>query len=704
VTEQDLKQEIDREGVNTPSSLFDEGALDRDSAVAPLFDIGSIVLEKYQVIKLLGVGGMGSVYQVRNLHSHVEYALKYLNGQHATNTVWRRFHNEVRAAGKLDHPNLVKVHDFGLLPDGQPYFIMDLVHGVTLADELKAKTRLSLERTLKIMIQVAFAMAYAHDHGVVHRDIKPSNIMITSDQEIFAGNVKLVDFGIAKLTGQDGYNQMTLTRTGEIFGSPLYMSPEQCAGIATDHRSDLYSFGCVMYEALTGAPPILGETALSTMSKHQSERPVPLKEASLGITFPAVSELIIAKLLEKDPESRYQNAHELLADLVRLEQHLVAGASAPNVVARDVQKHVVSPSISDSKWYQVSLPMAALLMLVGFSTGLFTGFGVQPFTQKGTSMAQSSPFSSTGVVELKKADTFAQQPHETLFDENIKSFSQTGGLNRLFVFPSESIGQISMENSPVVDAKVGEHFENFLPLNFVASRYLYQHPKFILKFRPDELFAVVLGDCDQNLDELLQGLTTQNFLQSLRLPNSSVTESALPIIGKMKALKRLDLTGSRLSGSALAKMKNLLNLENLTLTQVSDAKTLLQALKRTHNLTVFSLTHTVLDAEDLTLISKIRTITDLDLTGDTVLNDRTVRILENLPLLRGLDIEGCQITPASIPAYKRMHRLIKLHITGDSWSEKEKQQLQSELGPKCEIDWRGPLSTFKEIGKVIADP
>lgn len=703
MTDQDLERQVDREQMRNSSVLADVDSHDGESAAAPLFSIGSIVLEKYQVVKLLGVGGMGSVYQVRNLHSHVEYALKYLDSQHTTNTVWRRFDNEARAAGKLDHPNLVKVHDFGLLPDGQPYFVMDLVRGVTLADELKSKTRLPLERTLKIMIQVAFAMAYAHDHGVVHRDIKPSNIMLASEQEIFAGNVKLVDFGIAKLTGQDTYNQMTLTRTGEIFGSPLYMSPEQCAGIATDHRSDLYSFGCVMYEALTGAPPILGDSALSTMSKHQNERPVSLKEASLGITFPAASELIIAKLLEKDPQRRYQSAHELLSDLVSLEQHLVAGASAPNVVARDVQKQNALPPVAQSKWYRISVPMAVLLLAAGFFTGLFVGFYVQPEKSKAVSVSQNLPIANGGVIELKKADTFAQQPHETLFDERVKSFSQTGGLSRLFVFPSESIGQISMEEGPVVDAKVGEHFENFLPLKLNASQYLYQHPKLILKFRPDELAVVNLNDCDQNLDELLQGLTTQKFLQTLKLANSSVTESSLPIIGKMKSLTRLDLTGSRLTGANLVQMKNLLNLENLTLTQVSDAKTLLQTLKKSHNLKLLALTRTVLDVDDLNTISKIKTIRELDLTGDSVLNDRTIAVLQNLPNLHGLDIEACNITAASIPVYKKMHRLIKLHITGDNWSDQEKQRLQSELGPKCEIDWRGPRSTINEIGKVLTD-
>ncbi|CAN5155412.1 hypothetical protein BH10CYA1_BH10CYA1_30930 [soil metagenome] len=345
-----------------------------ETSASALFNPGSIILEKYLVIKLLGRGGMGSVYQVRDLKLRTEFALKCLNSQHTNNVVWRRFDNEARAANRLDHPNLIKVHDSGLLPDGQPYFVMDLVRGVTLADLLKEKTRLPLERTLKLMIQVAFAVAYAHDNGVIHRDIKPSNIMIGNDNEIVEGNVKLVDFGIAKLTGQDCFNQLTLTRTGEIFGSPLYMSPEQCAGIATDHRSDLYSFGCVIYECLTGAPPILADNALSTMIKHQNDRPVSMKQASLGITFPGASELIVAKLLEKNPEQRYQNAHELLADLVSLEQHIVSGSSEPSVVLKSVSaKSALPPKKSGFSLTQISAPIAVLLLIAGFFGGFFTG-------------------------------------------------------------------------------------------------------------------------------------------------------------------------------------------------------------------------------------------------------------------------------------------------------------------------------------------
>lgn len=176
------------------TSTTDNFAPDGIIALAP----GSKILERYKVIALLGKGGMGSVYHVEHVHLKSEFALKVLN-KLADSNVWRRFDNEAKAASRLDHPNLIKVQDSGLLPDGQPFFIMDLVKGETLADLIKRNGRIPLRETLKIFIQVGFALAYAHDNGVIHRDLKPSNIMIAKTQEgSLIGTVKVVDLGHCK--------------------------------------------------------------------------------------------------------------------------------------------------------------------------------------------------------------------------------------------------------------------------------------------------------------------------------------------------------------------------------------------------------------------------------------------------------------------------------------------------------------------------
>ncbi len=314
---------------NTPHTPHDFANQDRTHGSSGLnsYDApvqlapGKKIMDKFIVVEHLGTGGMGSVFKVQHVHLKTFYALKCLNHKQGNDAIWRRFENEARAANRLDHPNLIKVHDSGLLPDGQPYFVMDLVEGITIGQELAARGTFTLAQSLKIFIQVGFALSYAHANGVIHRDIKPSNIMLVKNiTGSLGGTVKVVDFGIAKLTGKDEFNQQTLTRTGEVFGSPLYMSPEQCMGVAVDHRSDLYSLGCVLYEALTGAPPVVGDSALSTMMKHQNETPSAMRQASLGLDFPDSIEYVVAKLLEKDPNNRYQNASLLTADLVAIEQ------------------------------------------------------------------------------------------------------------------------------------------------------------------------------------------------------------------------------------------------------------------------------------------------------------------------------------------------------------------------------------------------
>lgn len=362
------------------------------------------------MLNLLGKGGMGSVFHIRHIESGAEYALKVLAKQ-SDETSWRRFDNEAKTASRLSHPNLIKVHETGLLPDGQPFFIMEIVKGETLADLIKKTGRLPLERVIKIFIHVGFALSYAHENGVIHRDLKPSNIMISRDDNgSLISAVKVVDLGIAKLTGIDEFNQQTLTRTGEIFGSPLYMSPEQCLGIPVDTRTDLYSMGCSMYEALTGAPPIIGENALSTMMKHQSDKPLPLKEASLGITFPPEIERLVALLLEKDPDKRYQSAQLLTHDLVQLDQVFCQnGYPADSSTYQALPKSITERP--PAKIMNSQNLIVSLFAIAAFLLGMFTSRMINTTHSPDAKVRQNPP--TDGAIASPKAHEFKpqQKPH-----------------------------------------------------------------------------------------------------------------------------------------------------------------------------------------------------------------------------------------------------------------------------------------------------
>lgn len=289
---------------------------------------GQIFAERYEIIELIGKGGSGTVYKVRHLHLDKMFALKILHASGAENEedTALRFQQEAKLGTRLDHAGIVRVHDFGVF-DGKSFMIMDLLTGESLSQLIK-KQALTEERLVRIFAQILNALSYAHEKSVIHRDIKPNNVLIHQDEN-GEDQVTLVDLGIAKLlSAQD----MNLTKTGEIFGTPLYMSPEQCLGQAVDARSDIYSVGCVLYEVLAGTPPFRGATVFEIINKHVSEAPPPVPQANKRGRATARLEAIVLKALAKDKIDRYQFALEMASDLKQIE-HAQAGVLADMKVA-----------------------------------------------------------------------------------------------------------------------------------------------------------------------------------------------------------------------------------------------------------------------------------------------------------------------------------------------------------------------------------
>jgi len=276
--------------------------------------------DKYEVLSLLGRGGMGAVYKVRDRSLQQIFAVKVLKSNLVEDaSSVKRFEREAQAASALTHPNLVAVYDFGVGREGAPYLVMDYVDGTSLEELIKKERFIDVPHALDIFSQVAEAASYAHVRGVIHRDIKPNNILITR-AESGLDFVKLIDFGIAKVLPSEARATQNLTQTGEIFGSPLYMSPEQCQGQRLDARSDIYSIGCVMYEALAGKPPFQGDNPVQTILKHINSDPTLFSELKLSYRIAPDLERVVMHCLEKQPGDRYQTADELFRDLERLRE------------------------------------------------------------------------------------------------------------------------------------------------------------------------------------------------------------------------------------------------------------------------------------------------------------------------------------------------------------------------------------------------
>src|SRR5713226_9208063 len=260
---------------------------------------------RYHVESLLGSGGMGKVYKARDRELDRTVAIKVLRPDLMTDPMaLQRFKHELLLAGSISHPNILRIHDLGEF-DGVKFISMAYVDGGDLTQALRKEGRLPLERVLNIMKQLAAALAAAHGVNVVHRDLKPQNILLDRNDHVYVS-----DFGIAKTLESE---RTSVTRTGAVLGTPMYMSPEQVEGKPVDHRSDIYTLGLIFYEMLTGILPFSGDSTFQLM--YQRVHQLPKRPELVIPDLPLYLSRICLKCLEKEPAQRYQSANEILVDL-----------------------------------------------------------------------------------------------------------------------------------------------------------------------------------------------------------------------------------------------------------------------------------------------------------------------------------------------------------------------------------------------------
>jgi serine/threonine protein kinase len=284
------------------------------AAVDPL--VGTTLDARYKVMRVIGEGGMGVVYEALHVLIEKRVAIKVLRDTFTSRPdVVERFRQEAKSASKIGHPNIVDVSDFGETPSGQSYIVMEMLTGEDVADVLSRERVLPPPRVVRIIYQVARALHATHKKNIVHRDLKPENIyLIECDgtQDI----VKVVDFGVAKMNDIEvPSGGRKLTRTGMIFGTPEYMSPEQALGKAFDHRVDIYALGAILFELLSGRVPFTGENFMEILAHHGHTPVPPLRNFNTGLNISPALEAIVARSLEKDPALRYQSMGEFADDL-----------------------------------------------------------------------------------------------------------------------------------------------------------------------------------------------------------------------------------------------------------------------------------------------------------------------------------------------------------------------------------------------------
>lgn len=306
----------------------EDGTLLKQSAKTSL--LGQTLSGRYKVLSIIGSGGMGAVYKAQHLLLDRPVAVKVLHTYSGSDESERikRFHQEGQVISALRHPNIVSALDFNA-EDGMAYLVMDFIEGMSLQEFIATEGPMEWRRATRIMKQICDAIAYAHSMGIIHRDIKPSNILISTAYD-GTETTKLLDFGVAKILHPGDEKSSPHTRTGIVFGSPLYMSPEQCLGQPPDARSDIYSLGCVMYELLSGHTAINGANSLEILHKQLSDVPPHFGALEKHLNIPFSIESVVFRALAKDEKERYQSMEDLIVDLCEAEHNPKFSATKKN--------------------------------------------------------------------------------------------------------------------------------------------------------------------------------------------------------------------------------------------------------------------------------------------------------------------------------------------------------------------------------------
>jgi serine/threonine protein kinase len=649
------------------------------------FQPGAAVGGRYQVISRLGKGGMGLVYRVNQIFLNKEFALKTIDKNCISDINIRRFQQEARTAFSLDHPNIIAVNDFGLLEDQTPFLVMELLTGETVGERLKRTGCLTLEEAIPIFVQACFGLAYAHERGVVHRDIKPNNIMLLDkDGAGTEGSVKILDFGIAKLTEHEGGEMQALTRTGEIFGSPLYMSPEQCNGARVDHRSDIYSLGCVFFEVLTGAPPIAGENALITMMKHQTEQALTLKQASLGTDFPQAIEDIVAAMLAKSPENRYQNLGIVAHDLGALKRGEAISQTAGKSGKDSLPKTERTVSMSTTRFYALMLGVALSTATIAGALGyLFHNFQEQkslPAKPKKNEVNTQVPEPaglSPAVVKAEEDQLFQRREAAAASFSEAKPIKSEivlidGVRRKQISFPEFSIGRLSNLNN---DTEPG-HKEYFsldaermvvLPPNAtdepltleMGGNYLnaVNTPSIVQKIDPGLFFGLSItgnkpGDeflktspeDASNVVRILQTAAGWSKLESIFLYRVPLNQAAFDALNKMKKLRMFSEFSMPTAGvSFVSRQPFLKKIQYLKLGDAAVDPVLL-ALAGSSDLRSLTLQRDLFSPKALLELRRCPQLEELHLENDTI-SDSVIAAVTQVKSLKKLIVRGARLTP-----------------------------------------------------------
>lgn len=638
-----------------------------------------VIADRFQVISILGEGGIGYVYEAQDPVLAKRVAVKLLK-QGLPPTIIVRFQNEAKAVGKFNHRNILDVFDFGIY-EGNPYLVMEFLEGTALEQFVKEEDfqKFELSDLLHLFIQVCNGLNHAHKKNVLHRDVKPSNIMLTRDENNEL-QVKLVDFGIAKIADED----QTVTTTGAILGSPLYMSPEQIRAVNLDERTDIYSFGCVMYAIICGSPPFKAESAAETMTMHIKASPPPIPENFHDEQIPEALENLVMSCLEKNVEARPANFSEVRESLVEIISSLI-----PDYEYEDDDEDPLF-TIFGQQVPRVRIPkglivLTALFIFLILGTAIWRMKNEIPDTRKAMNAPVIRKHTVTSIgallehhatIELSD-DGKSFKAKNSTSDESLEVLSKpefnnvTSANLRRAVITGKTLNLL--QGKPLETVNLGDS----LLLENIGLKHL-------SKCTTLKNLTISFSKCD---NEGFKYLTKLKNLEHLYIQSKNVDDKTAEYISKLVSLKSLFIMGpSQLTDKGLAKLTSLKNLEGLSISGTKVSGEGLKLLKMFPKLMVLHLENLNLEDRDIDVISRLKILTvtlsnnqkitssGFDKLGNlkrllglivanTQFNDKNLNLIFKLkPIV--LDISFTKVTPSGIQKISQLKKLENLNVAG----------------------------------------
>lgn len=671
--------------------------------------VGTMFESIYELNRIIASGGMGLVYEARDATTEQTVAIKMLHAHMLSDSFVMRFQREGKAASQLSHPNLLKVYELGVTDTNQPYMVMEYVPGYSLADEIR-RSPIALKRAIPIFVQICEALAHAHQRGVLHRDLKPSNILLTQTadgREV----VKIVDFGIAKVLDDDG----KITRTGQVLGSPAYMSPEQCSGGHVDNRSDIYSLGCLMFETLTGKPPFVSESSLKIIMHHRSTTPPSLASFMTQVEVPKALDDIFKKVFAKQPEQRYQTVDELKVDLLALEETMPDQLRKKKAPAKKKSKRHHGFRVDREIIMVASVVLGSVVLASGAAFFLM----MEPKKSEVVAPVDRSaslerPDSDDEAKKRDKVRMLAKLDMRKITDQDLiwcesvadvlpelplsgSQISDTGMASFLRKNKLPALMKINLENTAVGKETCAAlmHLPELRILKLKNTNVRDADGMLLAKLKKlEELTLEGTGIQDITVRDLTQCPQ----LTELNLGWTRVTNNSCASLASMQGLKELNLRGTKINNAGLQQLTDLRTLASLDVSSTDVDDKGLDSVGRMERLEKLNLSYTKVNGKALSILKGLPALIELELKG-TNLTDKSVSdfnpVTENLDLsctgvgdgigsrlaklekLTELQLGQTNVTDALIPFLKETTNLYKLGLDDDNISDASAKALSS---------------------------